>query len=235
MSTQFLMERLKNTDHTLRIKLLGDSITHGVGGTGFAQDGDPITENFKQNPNGFCWANLFRDYMEKTYDCKVINHACTGTKIEFILRNFDELVSKDDDIVFCTIGTNDRHQFFCEGEKRTREEQMGRFYDKLLVLAEKFRELKIQVIFMANIPASEENEQDGSNYWRVIHMNDINSLYKKAAEVCDFPMISLYDAFTDYCKKKQISVDSLLKDGLHPNDEGYKTIFRLLLRELQLS
>ena len=81
---------------------------------------------------------------------------------------------------------------------------------------------------MANIPASAENEQDGSNDWRVIHMNDINVLYKKAAEVCDFPMISLYDVFTDYCKNEQISVDSLLKDGLHPNDEGYRVMFSLL-------
>ena len=112
---------------------------------------------------------------------------------------------------------------------------MGRFYDKLLTLTEKFREIDIPVIFIANIPASEENEQDGVDYWRVIHMNDINALYKKAAEVCHFPFISLYDAFTDYCKKEQIEVDSLLKDGLHPNDEGHKVIFRLLLRELQLS
>jgi lysophospholipase L1-like esterase len=31
---------------------------------------------------------------------------------------------------------------------------------------------------------------------------------------------------------KDISVDSLLADGLHPNDEGYHLIFKLVLREL---
>lgn len=228
------MDLLKNSNRTVQIKLLGDSITHGVGGTGFVQDGDVITGGFRQNPNGYCWANLFRDHMEKEYNCRVINHGCTGTKIEFILRNFDELVSKDDDIILCTIGTNNRHQFFREGEKRTREEHIQQFYGNILALVAKFRELGVPVIFNANIPASEENERDGENYWRIIHMNDVNDLYKKASKECSFPMISLYDAFTDYCEKEQVTVDSFLADGLHPNDEGHRIIFYLILRELSL-
>ena len=231
---QLFIKKLKNNDHTLRIKLLGDSITHGVGGTGFVQDGDVITGDFRQNPNGYCWANLFRDYMEKTYDCKVVNHACTGTRIEFILRNFDTLVSKDDDIVLCAIGTNNRHQCFTEGDKRTYEEQLQRVYDFILALVNKFREANIPVIFIANIPSSEENEKDGSYFWRILHMNDINHLYKKAAGICDFQLISLYDLFTDYCQKEEVTIDSLLADGLHPNDNGHKLIFEMLLRELEL-
>ena len=46
--------------------------------------------------------------------------------------------------------------------------------------------------------------------------------------------ISIYNAFTKYCMIKNISVDSLLADGLHPNDEGYTLIFNLLLDELGL-
>ena len=40
------------SEKTVRIKLLGDSITHGVGGTGFAQDGEPITQGYARNPEG---------------------------------------------------------------------------------------------------------------------------------------------------------------------------------------
>lgn len=235
MNARFFIDQIKNSNHTVRIKLLGDSITHGFGGTGFAQSGDVITRHFRQNPDGYCWANLFRDYMEKNYNCKVINHGCNGAKIEFILSDFDTLVSKDDDVILCTIGTNNRHQYFQDGEKRTCEEQKQRFYENILALAEKFREINIPFIFIANIPSSERDEQDGPNYWRIIHMNDVNELYKKAAEVCHFPLISLYDAFTEYCEKEQIKVDSLLADGLHPNDEGYRVMFELLLRELGLS
>jgi lysophospholipase L1-like esterase len=108
------------------------------------------------------------------------------------------------------------------------------FYDNLLKVVAKLREMDIPVILNANIPASEENEKDGENYWRILHMNDINDLYKKASEECQVPMISLYDAFTDYCKKENVTVDSMLADGLHPNDKGYEVIFHLMLQELEL-
>ena len=58
-----LKQALQESDF-LRIKLLGDSITHGVGGTGFCQDGEPIVQNFARNPNGFCWAKLLKEYLE---------------------------------------------------------------------------------------------------------------------------------------------------------------------------
>ena len=46
-------------------KLIGDSITHGMGGTGFATDGEIIPgTNVQMNPNGHCWANSYRDLMQ---------------------------------------------------------------------------------------------------------------------------------------------------------------------------
>ena len=57
--------QLKNalkSGRSLQIKLLGDSITHGVGGSGFEQNGEPIVAGFARNPHGFCWAKLFKEY-----------------------------------------------------------------------------------------------------------------------------------------------------------------------------
>ncbi len=234
-STTRLTAKLILPDHTIRIKLLGDSITHGVGGSGFQQDGEPITAGFARNPGGYCWANLFRDYMEAQYDCRVINNACTGTSIEFILHHFDELVSEDDDIILCTIGTNNRHQYFSTGEKHTKREHMEQFYRNILALHTKFLEAGKDVIFIANIPASASNELDGPDYWRIFHMNDVNDLYLKASVECGFPMISFYEAFMEYCEEYNITIDSLLADGLHPSNEGHRIMFRLLMRELGLA
>ena len=91
------------SDRTIHIKLLGDSITHGVGGTGFEQTGEPIVPGWSRNPDGYCWAKQFKEYMEAQFNCTVTNNACTGTKIEFILANFDTLVDAEDDIIICTI------------------------------------------------------------------------------------------------------------------------------------
>ncbi|MBR2452463.1 MAG: SGNH/GDSL hydrolase family protein [Clostridia bacterium] len=221
-------------ERTVRIKLLGDSITHGEGGTGFKQDGEPIVEGFARNKDGYCWAKQFKEHMEAQFDCTVTNNACTGTNIEFVIDNFEQLVDADDDIVICTIGTNNRHQYFTDLPKRTKHEHMKIFYGNIIKLYNKFAEMKKDVIFVANIPASAENEKDKDNFWRIFHMNDVNDLYMKASTVCGFPFISMYSRFMEYCELKGIAVDSLLSDGLHPNDKGYDVMFKLILDELGL-
>ena len=210
-----------------QLKLLGDSITHGVGGTGFAQSGEPIVAIFSRNPDGYCWANLMRDYLAKKYGCRVVNNACTGRTIEFIIQHFDKLVDEKDDLIICTIGTNNRHQYFVHGPKMSKEELLEKFYANIVKLHGMFKAANKTVIFVANIPATGKQEQDGVDYWRIAHMWDINDTYKQASKELGFPLISMYDLFTEYYEKNNISLDSLLKDELHPNDEGYRIMFEL--------
>ena len=218
----------------VRIKLLGDSITHGVGGTGFCQNGEHIVDRFSRNPDGFCWAKLFADLMIEKYGATVVNNACTGTNIQYINRFFDELVEESDDIVICTIGTNNRHQYFKDAPKRTADEMKDIFRENIRILVGKLRDRGIPFIFMANIPASAANEMDGADNWRIIHMNDINDLYKEMADELDFPLVSLYDRFSAYIEENGIELGSLLKDGLHPNDDGYRVMFRLITEALKV-
>ena len=232
-NTQLLKIMLKRNKNVI-IKLLGDSITHGVGGTGWMQDGDVIIEGVAQSPNSFCWANLFRDYMKEQYGAIVVNKACSGTNIEFILEHFSKLVDDSDDIIICTIGTNNRHKHFWQGERPTREAHFKEFYSNIKKLYENLTEMGKPVIFMANIPASEENEQDGGDYWRILHMNDINDAYKQFAKEYNVPMISLYDLKSAYCEEKGILIDTLLCDGLHPNDEGYRLMFDFIVKALDV-
>lgn len=223
------------SDKKIRIKLLGDSITHGVGGTGFEQNGARIVGNFVRNPYGYCWAKQFKDYMETHFNCEVINNGCTGTNIEFVINHFDKLVDSEDDIVLCTIGTNNRHQYFKDGPKHSKEEHMSIFYDNIIKLNSRFKSINKDVVFMANIPASVQNEKDGEDFWRIFHMNDVNMLYQKAAFQCGFPLINLYTKFNEYCEIKNVELESLLSDGLHPNDMGYNVMFRLIMREIGIA
>lgn len=218
----------------LRIKLLGDSITHGAGGTGWEQCGEVIVEGWAQSPNGYSWANLFRDYMKEKYGATVINKACTGTDADFVMDHFHTLVDPEDDVIICTIGTNNRHFYFSQGEKPAREIFLQEFYDKVKKLHGMFSDTGIPTILMANIPASEENEQDGVDYWRILHMPDINDTYKKLAQEQGATVLSLYDLMAAYCAAENVSIDELLADGLHPNDRGYKVMFDLLVNALEV-
>ena len=89
-------------------------------------------------------------------------------------------------------------------------------------------------VFMANIPAGKNNEQDGVDYWRILHMNDINDIYKRAKKTAGFEFISLYDLITAYMKEKGIEIDALLADGLHPNDKGYDVMYELIRKEFNI-
>lgn len=229
-----ILEQATNSDKKLSIKLLGDSITHGEGGTGFCQDGAHIVAEFSRNPNGFCWAKMFKEYLEEKYNCVVTNNACTGTTIDFTIENFNILVDESDDLILCTIGTNNRHQYKNEGEKKTREELWESVYNNILHLNKLFEERNKLVVFVANIPSSLENEMDGEDYWRILHMPDINEIYKKAQEKAGFKFISMYDLFSMYMKENNETLDQLLCDGIHPNDKGYKVIFELLIKTLGL-
>ncbi len=215
-----------------QVKLLGDSITHGVGGTGWTMSGEPIVEDFKRSPDSFCWAKLFADHMKGKYGASVINNGCTGTTIEFIIKHFDTLVSDTDDLCICTIGTNNRHRSKELGDRPSREEWGKVFYDAVLQLNAMFEAKKKAVIFVANLPAAQSNEVDGETYYRILHMDDINEIYKRAREKAGFALISMYDLVSAYVKNKRIPVDDILADGLHPSDEGYRVMFSLLCEAL---
>jgi lysophospholipase L1-like esterase len=226
-----LFERVLRQRKHPKIKLLGDSITHGVGGSGWEQNGNLIVEGWNESPNGYSWANLFRDYMKEKYDAVVVNKACTGTNVEFLMKHFSVLVDSDDDLIVCTIGTNNRHKYFKHGDKPERDEFFEQFCNTLKQMYGMFQACGIPTVFVANIPASEENEKDGKDYWRILHMCDINDGYKKLARDCDAPVLSMYDLFCDYCKENGLTPEQLLCDGVHPNDQGYKVIFELLIKE----
>ena len=115
--------------------MLGDSITHGFGGTGFAPCGEKIVGNFYRNPSGHCWAKTFKDFMEEHYNCEVNNNGCTGVAIEFLIEHWDTLVADEDDIIICTIGTNNRHVYFgsVNGQKPTKEEVFLTFYNNIVI------------------------------------------------------------------------------------------------------
>ena len=215
-----------------RIKLLGDSITHGVGGSGFAQDGAPITAGFARNPRGYCWANRFAELMASRYGIEVLNNACTGTTVGFVIEHFCELVSDADDLVICTIGTNNRHQYFKDAPKKSYEEMREGLKSQIERLASLFAERGKPFILVANIPASPQNERDGGDFWRILHMSDVNEIYKEVRDERGFAFISMYDLFSDYLSRTETEITSLLGDGLHPNDKGYDVMLELILGEL---
>lgn len=81
---------------------------------------------------------------------------------------------------------------------------------------------------MSNIPASVANENNN----KLFDMSEVDDIIMKFSIQNKIEYISVYKAFMNYCSYKNIDLNTLLQDGLHPNDNGYKVMFYLICQAL---
>lgn len=231
--------------YNYRICLIGDSITQGMGSSGFQQydaviDGQTynIRGNGPNNPNatsdykigeylwtsggrrwyealnGNGWAHLFKNYMNEKFKIIVRNFGMSGINsgdLKYFINDFMDTKFNFDCFVLM-IGTNNR-------EKGNLESLYADMNDTIKTIKNYGKDL----IIMACIPASIENEKT----FRV-HMEDVHNVLRNISCENNIPFISVYNLFIDYCSNKGIKIDTLLSDGLHPTNDGYKVMFQLI-------
>ena len=67
--TKQILKDLYNPFIFTKIKLIGDSITAGVGGTGYSPTGKTLHGGYKQVlPSGVCWGNMLKSTIEEQYN-----------------------------------------------------------------------------------------------------------------------------------------------------------------------
>ena len=219
---------------TTKIVLGGDSITHGVGGTGFNQNGEVIIDDYRRNPDGYCWANLFKDYIESTYNATVLNNACTGTSASFWNVNKEDLIPLDTDIFILTVGTNDRNVYTSGSD--TPEAVRTRLKNNLKYIVEYCQTHDINIILASPIPASAQNENyTADGITRIIKMFEINEIIREVATEHYIEYINMYNLLYYYYWEKDLNFEDYFVDGLHPNDSMYKVMFYLYLKGLNLA
>ena len=213
-----------------KVKLIGDSITAGQGGTNFNSNfntsgGELITDkiwkkSWYTNDTGTCWANSLKDYLTQKFGCTVKNYGCPGIGVDQMLLAIDDLVRDEDELVICMIGTNNRHNM-----------QLNEFYSKLKQIYDIITiTKKKKCIMMSCMPASVKNELSNN---RIFHAEDIDNMYFKLSCEKNIEYISVYKEVLKYCDTKGINVDTLLtSDGLHPNDTGYNVMFMIICMAL---
>ena len=224
----------KANSSKMKIVLAGDSITHGVGGTGFAQDGDTIVGNFKRNTKGYCWANLFRNYIDANFNAEVINNGCTGTTSVWWNSNKEALIPAGTDTCILMIGTNDRST--PSESPATKQELLDRFYTNLSSIVNYCLANNTNIVLMSPIPASASNEDyTADGYIRLLKCFELNEVVQRVAAEKSLEYINLYELFYDYCYVKGIDFSTLLGDGLHPNDAGYRMMFYEIIKGCSLA
>lgn len=224
----------KENTPKMKIVLGGDSITHGVGGTGFAQDGETIVGSFKRNTKGYCWANLFRNYIDANYNAEVIVNGCTGTDSNFWNSNKAALIPSDTDTLILMIGTNDRNT--SQSSPATKQQLWNSYYNNLTEIVNYCIANNTHVVLMSPIPAAASNEDyTGDGSIRLLKCFELNEVVQRVAAEKSLEYINLYELFYDYCYVKGIDFSTLLGDGLHPNDAGYRVMFYEIIKGCSLA
>lgn len=202
------------------IKIIGDSITSGVKGTGFAMDGEQFYGEFKENTSGHCWANSLKTYLQTNFNCTVHNYGVGGLNSTDLANNISTFVKNTDDIVLCMIGTNDRQ---LTNPTTIIQNNIKTIYNYV-------KNLGKEIIFLSALPALENVETYNCK------MKDIDNAIMNVTSSLNLEYISAYKLVVDYLESRDMKLADILSDDyVHPNDNGYDIMFYLILNKLGFS
>lgn len=222
-----------NNEEAFKIVLGGDSIVHGVGGTGWEQSGDEIItyndREWKRSPDSYCWAKLFKDYIENNYNATVTNNGCTGTNSYFWNANKEHLIPIDTDLFVLMVGTNDRN---VRDDAPTKDVQLSKYEENLHSIIDYCHISGIKILLCSSIPASASDEEQDN---RAASCFELNGVVQKVCSSYNMPYINMHNEVYFYAMDNGKDYDSLLADGLHPSDELYRIMYYRFLKAAGLA
>lgn len=224
-----IMQPVFASEQTVKIKFIGDSITQGVGSSDYNPTGEVIIARnptaWSRNLGEKSWAALLEKRLETDYHADVTNNGIRGVSTHQILYFWNELVDGDEDVVICMLGTNNRTLDNETNFTYTTDS----LYSELQTIKNRLEAKGTKVIFMSPCPASESNEEKSGKHF---HMNDVAEVVARLASDNEMEYIDLYQKTLDYTESTGISLNSLLADGLHPNDKLYALMYEWICEAL---
>ena len=227
-TTQYseLYKRLSAGD-VKRIKLIGDSITAGVGVLSYYENkkSKVIFDNkkgevyYEPHHTILSWSNYFRHYVNKNFpSVDLINCGIGGKSAKWVNTNKDYLINNNEDIVFVMLGTNDRWDSSSLDEYKTNLEEL---------LDNISNNSKLMYVLCPPPTLNDNRFSFG--------MDEINKVVKAICEDQCYNYISFYDHLMEYSKNNNIELDKMFETtGSHPVQKGYDEMWRYLGRELTL-
>jgi lysophospholipase L1-like esterase len=211
---------------TTKIKLIGDSITEGVGASGHSVPiGNPIifdngTEVYREGDYTCrCWANYFREYIGAHYPnvTSFINAGIGGKSTRWAMTdtNKESWVNANEDLVFVMLGMNDR--------------SLGDFKTNITQFLAYVKARSTNMIVM--IPTPTLNDDPALN----VEVRTINDTIVKVCQENGYFYISHYIDMLDYCQTSGVELSSLVQNdgGSHPIDNGYLWMWTNIQKRLK--
>ena len=150
------------------------------------------------------------------------NYGVSGAGTTYVLDNITGLLDGDESIVMCLVGSNDRIPNSSSDDVYELENNLKLIYLSIL-------DRGANPVLLSSTPASISNEVD---IQRDFDKGDVDSAAMAAASTFGYEHIDVYNYILEYCELTGTSIDSLLADGVHPNDEGYRLAFNYISRKI---
>lgn len=210
------------------IKLIGDSITAGMGVEGYAvpQGNRVIFDNrdgrvhHEATHTTDVWANQLRTYTENLAfgELDFVNAGISGISTEWLLQNIDDVMEQED-VVFVMIGTNDRRN----SSLQTYEANVR----KLLRIVD--ARSNYMVVMSPPPSINQTHHRFGPR--------DIDIVLKKISKENGYPLISHYDAINDYLlTHKEYTFEDLMEpNSPHPIEAGYEVMWQKMKEKLSFN
>lgn len=210
------------------IKLLGDSITAGVGTENFTypqnakeiyNDGNESFVEATSTSNS--WANLFRNYInQKDYGVKNFTNAgIEGKSVKWALDNIDNLIDEQENVVFVMFGSDDRMT-------STKEEYESNISKLLKIIDSRSN----YMVVMSPPPAANDT------FNNQLTSEDINEILSKISKKEKYTFISHFDGMNKYLENNSdVQYTDLMQNyGAYPSEKGYKVMWDTIKDELEL-
>lgn len=220
-----------------KIKLIGDSITEGVGATNHSVPTDnPIIFDdgagtiFREGCYTCkCWANSFRNFIQGSHPTiQFINAGIGGKSAKWANQNKDHWVGDNEDVVFVQLGTNDRQGSTTVGEFETNLTQFLEYVDA--------RSNKM-VVMTASPTLNDYDESGVKNPAYYFDMGEVDKTITKVCTEKGYTHISNYRLLLEHARNTKTPLSKLLQTyqyGSHPVDAGYEAMWRNMQQQLGL-
>lgn len=218
------------TGQISKIKLVGDSITVGIGAVDAGEDTSReeigTTGHYEANIESRCWANYFREYIADKYPTVDFFNAGIGgwsTSSEGLTYGTD-WYGTNNDTVIVMLGANDRQDATSESDFSTNIETV-------------IKDIELNsnnIIVMTSQPTENDFNADGTrNTTNNLTMDQIDKVIGRVCVKNGWKHVSFYRDVLDYQMHNQYKISEIV-GGSHPNMWGHKLMWKVLQQNLNL-
>jgi lysophospholipase L1-like esterase len=207
----------------MTIICFGDSITYGNWDPEGGWVGRLRQYLDSKSLSAYSGEDLYSKYYTLTYNLGIPGDTSSGLFARFENELIPRFNPDEEMIILFAIGINDSRFYISENKHQT---EMEDFKQNIWDMWEIARQYTLDVAFIGLTPVDEA--RTNPLYWEpdAVYKNEYIEQYNSAIrEFCltrEVPFIDLFDAM------KELNVPSLMEDGIHPNEEGYKVIEEII-------